>query len=64
MKGKWVTHNEVKQKTFETCSGGVMCSACGYKTYNRLHKTVGCPFKYCPNCGAKMSGYIAHPDFN
>ena len=53
--GHWITHGErITLLTGETATGGVICSECGYKTHNHAHIIVGCPYKYCPNCGAKM----------
>ena len=55
VRGKWIKHNEVKVFiNGESSTGGVMCSACGYKTHNKAHTQIGCPFNFCPNCGAEM----------
>ena len=57
VRGKWIKHNEVKVFiNGESSTGGVMCSACGYKTHNKAHTQIGCPFNFCPNCGADMRG--------
>lgn len=54
--GHWITHHEsTALLTGETATGGVICSECGYKTHNKAHVLIGCPYKYCPNCGAKMA---------
>lgn len=54
--GEWIPHSEMC--TFPgselTSSGGVMCSSCGFKTHNRMHKLIGCPYNYCPICGTAM----------
>ena len=55
--GHWITHHEgMTLLTGETATGGVVCSECGYKTHNKAHVLIGCPYKYCPDCGAKMEG--------
>lgn len=54
--GRWITHHEKVALLNGEAFGGVYCSECGYKTHNRLHVILGCPFKYCPNCGARMDG--------
>lgn len=54
--GRWVKHNESTQLLYGESKGGVKCSECGYTTHNKMHVLVGCPWKYCPNCGAKMEG--------
>lgn len=53
--GEWVRHYD-KQFLIDPdmCRGGVRCTSCGYKTYNKMHLILGCKFKYCPNCGAYM----------
>ena len=53
--GRWIVHHEkLTFLTGEASSGGVLCSRCGWKTHNKMHVLLGCPFKYCPNCGADM----------
>lgn len=53
--GRWIVHHEkLTFLTGEASSGGVLCSKCGWKTHNKMHVLLGCPFKYCPNCGADM----------
>ena len=54
--GRLITHHEKVALLNGEAFGGVYCSECGYKTHNKLHLILGCPFKYCPNCGAKMDG--------
>lgn len=54
--GRWITHHEKVALLNGEAFGGVYCSECGYKTHNKLHVILGCPFKYCPNCGARMDG--------
>lgn len=55
--GHWIKHNEsITLLTGTTITGGVVCSECGYKTHNKTHVIIGCPYKYCPNCGSKMEG--------
>lgn len=59
-KGKWVPHDEQKEFGWGIVSGkgGVECSVCGYKTYNKMHKILLCPYHYCPMCGAEMSNNV------
>lgn len=52
--GHWITHEEKFNTLGIAVKGGVKCSECGYTTHNTLHMELGCPFKFCPNCGAKM----------
>jgi len=53
--GHWITHEEsITLLTGRTASGGVICSECGYKTHNRAHVVVGCPYRFCPGCGTEM----------
>lgn len=52
--GNWITHEEKFNALGMAVKGGVKCSECGYTTHNTLHMELGCPFKFCPNCGAKM----------
>ena len=60
--GHWIKHDEIFTFiTGETATGGVVCSECGHKTHNKLHVSVGCPYNYCPHCGARMA-YV--PDIN
>lgn len=34
---------------------GVMCSKCGFKTYNKMHAIFGdTSWNFCPYCGANM----------
>ena len=54
--GRWITHHEKVALLNGEAFGGVYCSECGYKTHNKLHVILGCPFKYCPHCGARMDG--------
>ena len=54
--GRWITHHEKVALLNGEASGGVYCSECEYKTHNKLHLILGCPFKYCPNCCARMDG--------
>lgn len=54
--GRWITHHEKVALLNGEAYGGVYCSECEYKTHNKLHLILGCPFKYCPNCGARMDG--------
>ena len=55
--GRWITHEEsITLLTGETVTGGVVCSECGYKTHNKAHVIIGCPYKFCQNCGADMRG--------
>lgn len=54
MRGKWIPHHD-EMMLFDGMSiGGVTCSECGWKTYNKMHLLFGCPYKYCPKCGAEM----------
>ena len=58
-KGKWIPHDEEKELWMgERAKGGVECSVCGYKTYNKTHKLFGCPFHYCPMCGTEMQNNV------
>ena len=43
--GRWINANS-RPKTYER-----RCTACGGRAY---FCGVGCSYKYCPNCGAKM----------
>ena len=43
--GRWVNANS-RPKTYER-----RCTACGGRAY---FCGIGCSYKYCPNCGAKM----------
>ena len=52
--GHWIIHEEQFNALGIAVKGGVKCSECGYTTHNKLHMDIGCPYKYCPNCGAKM----------
>ena len=54
--GEWIPHSEMYtfQGTELTSSGGVICSSCGFRTHNRMHKLIGCPYNYCPICGTAM----------
>jgi len=53
--GHWIIHDEsITLPTGGTATGGVICSECGYKTHNKGHAIVGCPYNYCPSCGARM----------
>ena len=54
--GRWITHHEKVALLNGEAFGGVYCSECGFKTHNKLHVILGCPFKYCPHCGARMDG--------
>lgn len=53
-KGEWIPHHD-KVMLFDGMSmGGMACSVCRWKTHNKMHLIFGCPYKYCPNCGAQM----------
>lgn len=52
--GHWICHEEEFNALGVAVKGGVKCSECGYTTHNKLHMEIGCPFKFCPNCGADM----------
>ena len=54
--GEWIPHSEMYTfpGTELTSSGGVICSSCGFRTHNRMHKLIGCPYNYCPICGTAM----------
>ena len=53
--GHWIIHDEsIILPTGKTATGGVICSECGYKTHNKGHAIIGCPYNYCPSCGARM----------
>ena len=52
--GHWITHEEQFNALGIAIKGGVKCSECGYTTHNKLHMEIGCPYKYCPNCGVRM----------
>ena len=55
MTGHWIIHDEsITLPTGGTATGGVICSECGYKTHNKGHAIIGCPYNYCPNCGCRM----------
>ena len=43
--GRWLNANS-RPKTYER-----RCTACGGKAY---FCGIGCSYKYCPNCGARM----------
>ena len=45
--GRWLNANS-RPKTYER-----ICTACGGGAY---FCGIGCSYKYCPNCGAKMDG--------
>lgn len=45
--GRWLNANS-RPKTYER-----RCTACDGKAY---FCGIGCSYKYCPNCGAKMEG--------
>ena len=45
--GRWMNANS-RPKTYERT-----CTACGGLAY---FCGIGCSYKYCPNCGAKMAG--------
>ena len=55
-KGKWIKRIDKYDDVIGKIpySGGVICSECGYETHNKLHVELGCPFKFCPKCGADM----------
>ena len=53
-KGQWIKHEEKFNALGIAVTGGVKCSICGYTTHNKLHMEIGCPFKFCPYCGADM----------
>lgn len=55
-KGEWISHKDEVMLFTGVSLGGVFCSICGWKTYNKMHLLFGCPYKYCPNCGADMRG--------
>lgn len=52
-KGKWIEHHEINMIVGSI--GGVTCSVCGWQTHNKLHLIVGCPYDFCPKCGARMA---------
>lgn len=58
--GYWICHKEVFN-AFGVAVSGVKCSECGYTTHNKLHVEIGCPFKFCPNCGADMKRVTITP---
>lgn len=45
--GRWMKPNS-REKTYQR-----RCTACGSIAY---FCGIGCSYKYCPNCGAKMDG--------
>lgn len=45
--GRWMNANS-RAKTYER-----RCTACGGLAY---FCGIGCSYKYCPNCGAKIAG--------
>lgn len=53
-KGEWVPHHDEVMLFDGISIGGMTCSICGWKTYNKMHLLFGCPYKYCPKCGAAM----------
>lgn len=52
--GHWITHEEQFNALGMAVKGGVKCSECGYTTHNKLHMEIGCPYKFCPDCGCRM----------
>ena len=48
-----VRYGEGKNENSRATSYLRLCSACGKITY---FCGIGCSYKYCPNCGAKMDG--------
>lgn len=58
-KGKWIPHDEEKEYGWgERAKGGVECSVCGWKTYNKTHRIFLCPYHYCPMCGTEMQNNV------
>lgn len=53
-KGKWILHYDEMMLLDGTSISGVACSKCGWKTYNKIHRLIACPYNFCPNCGADM----------
>lgn len=54
IRGKWIPHHDEVMLFDGISTGGVSCSECGWKTYDTMHLLFGCPYKYCPKCGAEM----------
>ena len=53
--GEWIEENSRPKST------QFLCSACGGKAYSpqpngKKDAKKYCPYKYCPNCGARMKG--------